>query len=262
MDDEIVGESFDVCGNNFGRIRKPLWPRPEPRMFSVLSWQDQTVPMAKKGALESKRDILFESGAMSVRPDAEMLRRIQDGDTEAIVAFYGSVRQWVNQTLALTLEKCCQTLSPFSTWAKLAASPKDFDAFLDKMLSGIQAAMKLLYSIPDHRPAENLERDRRLLEFKLEHPDWSYGQLALHYNRTSGEQMTDKAAERAYARQVARIKPLVERAIRVAERAAMAAELSPKELLPHLPTPEDVLDLLTASAVVETDQTDAVPRKR
>jgi hypothetical protein len=89
-----------------------------------------------QGTLESKYEKLLVLGVISVRPDAEQAKRIQQGDPEAIAMYFRNVETSVKTMLMLVLRKCRSTLEPSNSWKQLAKEPKRFDAALNRLLTG------------------------------------------------------------------------------------------------------------------------------
>jgi hypothetical protein len=197
-------------------------------------------------SLEKKFDKLLIFAAISTRCDEAMAERIQQGDAETIVQYYRACQVWIDTALVRVLTMCAGTLKPSEGWRDLAKKPKDFDKALDKLLRGAQAAMKLLHRIPDHRPSANEERDRTLFQLKSEHTEWSFGRLANHYNRLHpNDQIGVNHAERCYKQHSARLGLKVQRALKAGDVYLQAKSLSEQELKNELPSPENILAILT-----------------
>jgi hypothetical protein len=217
----------------------------ETDLINLHSWA--------KGALiewllERKLDELLILAAISTRCDEATAERIQQGDPETIVQYYRACQVWIDSALVRVLTMCAGTLKPSEQWLELAKKPKDFDKVLDKLLRAERAAMKLLHRIPDHRPSANLERDRTLFQLKSEHPEWSFGQLAIHYNRNRlhpNNQISDKQAERCCKQEVERLRLKVLDALKARNVHLQAKSLSEEELGKELPSPELALEILT-----------------
>jgi hypothetical protein len=206
----------------------------------------------QKGLLRKKREELEALAAISVRPAPETARLLREGDIEAVAAHYQRIRHWVDLTLGFTLRKCVEAIGNQETWAKLSGDPAKFDALLGQILKGTERCLKLIHRIPDYRPPEQAERDQRLEALREEFPDASWGQLAKKYNarfaKEEGNAINPKLAERALNRLVERRakqqREIVLRALNAAESSLHTASLTDEEVLPLLPTPEIVLQLL------------------
>ena len=197
-------------------------------------------------ALEKKFDKLLIFAAISIRCDEATAERIQQGDPETIVQYYRACQGWIDFALGRVLTMCAGTLKPSEKWRELAKKPKDFDIDLDKLLRGARAAMKLLHRIPDHRPSANELRVRTLFQLKSEHTEWSFGQLANHYNHLHPkDQISDKHAERCYKQHSKRLGLKVQRALKAGDVYLQAKSLSEEELRNELPSPEYILAILT-----------------
>jgi hypothetical protein len=206
--------------------------------------------MAQKGLLTKKREQLEIWGAISVRPLPEDAERIVAGDQEQGEIFYQAVQFYVADILAKTLAICMGRLAPSQVWEALAASPDKFDARLKLLSKGTERCMKLLYEIPDRRPTRNEERDMHLARLREAHPDLTYGQLAIKFNGEfagSGRKgVTPAVFERAVVRLQGRTALQIQRVLAAAAEYRKTHGLSDDEVLERLPTPEQVLDLLTS----------------
>jgi hypothetical protein len=206
--------------------------------------------MAQKGLLTKKREQLELWGAISVRPEPEVAEKILAGDEEQIRNYYQAVQLWVRNVLTMTLETCRNTLEPSDEWAGLAVTPGKFDASLKRLSKGAERCMKLLYDIPDHKPTKNEERDLLLDRLRSESPDLTYGQLAIKYNERLAkpgiEEVDAKVVERAVARFRSRQALRAQRVLAAAAKYRKTHGSSDQELLEQLPTPQDVLALLTS----------------
>jgi hypothetical protein len=208
----------------------------------------------QKGLLRKKREELELIAAISTQPDAELARLIEAGNMEVVAAHYKLIRDFADAMLLRTLEKCVGTLQRQETWGKLSDRPAEFNAFLAKMLKATERCLKLLHRIPDHRPTKEAERDQRLEALRKESPDDSWGQLANKYNtrfakKGEGNRITPNIAERAVIRLLGRRstqqREIILRALNAAESSLHTASLTKEEeILPLLPTPELILQLL------------------
>lgn len=198
------------------------------------------------GILERKLDELLVLGAISTRCDNVTAQAIRDGDPHAIVNYYRAVNRSVDILLTRVLEMCAETLKNIKSWQELAGRPDDFNKALDKVTRGASIALKLLYRIPDHRPSEHEKRDQEPHQLKSEHADWSFGQLANQYNRLHPDnQINANIAERSVKAHLERISRKIQRALNAAEVYRSASPLPMKEFYAELPTPQDILKILT-----------------
>jgi hypothetical protein len=196
--------------------------------------------------LERKLDKLLIFAAISTGCDEATAERIQQGDLETIVQYYRACQAWIDIALQLVFTKCAGMLQPSEGWRKLAKQPRNFNEALDKLFRAARAAMKLLHRISDHRPSANEERHRTLFQLKSERSEWSFGQLANHYNRDHpNDQISVNQAERCYKQEAERLRLKVQRALKAREVQLQAKSLSEEELRNELPPPEMILAILT-----------------
>lgn len=88
-------------------------------------------------------------------------------------------------------------------WRALSASSmKLYRAELDLLLSGYKGFLNVACGNKPHRPKDN-ERNLMIVEIKIRHPEYSFGQVARLYVRLTGKPMTAKMAERIHARTLA-----------------------------------------------------------
>jgi hypothetical protein len=134
------------------------------------------------GILERKFEKLLVLGAISTGCNDATAKAIQDRDPHAIAAYYRALNQSIDFLLTRVIQMCAETLKNPDNWRDLANKPADFNKALDKVTRGASIALKLLHRIPDHRPSEHEKRDQELYRLKMEHAEWSFGQLANQYN--------------------------------------------------------------------------------
>jgi len=209
--------------------------------------------MPQKGVLQKKREQLEALGAISARPDPELARLITEGDSQAIRAHYQVIQHWVSQILAMTLRKCVQTLEHQETWAKMSGRPAEFNVLLDKTLKGIERCLKLIHQIPDHRPITEAPRDQTIDELRQEFPEATWGEIAIKYNARFAKEASDQIDAKIAHQAVTRLRnrgfkyqqEIVSRSMNAAESSLKTADLSDEEVLPRLPRPQDILELLS-----------------
>jgi hypothetical protein len=166
------------------------------------------------GLLEKKFDKLLVLAARFTSCDPATADNIQISDVKAIGVYSRVWEAWIDDVLKAVLRVCANRLAN-ETWRDLAKRPADFNKALDKLMRGTTTAMKLLYRIPDHRPSANLERDRTLFQLKSEHPKWSFGQLANHYNRLHpNNKISVNHAERCCKQETERLRRKMLRALK------------------------------------------------
>jgi nucleotidyltransferase/DNA polymerase involved in DNA repair len=210
--------------------------------------------MPQKGILRNKREELEALGAISARPDPELVRLIEAGDSQAIRAHYQVIQHWVDQILRLRLGKCIQNIGRHDIWAQLSDRPAEFNAHLDKTLKCIERCLKLIHQIPDHRPTTEALRDQRLEELQQEFPEASWGEIAIKYNARFAKEASDRIDAKIAHQAVTRLKnrrakyqqDIVSQSIKAAESSLKTASLTDEEVLPRLPTPQDILELLVS----------------
>ena len=210
--------------------------------------------MPQKGLLRKKREELEALGAISARPDPELVRLIEAGDDQAIRAHYQVIQHWVNQILSRTLRKCVQTLERQETWAKISDRPSEFNAHLDKTLKCIERCLKLIHQIPDHRPTTEALRDQRLDELQQEFPEATWGEIVIKYKARFAKEASDQIDAKIARQAVTRLRnrrskyqqEIVSRSANAAESSQKTASLTDEEVLPRLPAPQDILELLVS----------------
>jgi hypothetical protein len=209
------------------------------------------MPKPKAGELSRMRQqletwalISLVSGHRTMEEDS-LAEQIQDRDTEALLALIQAVDLWIGETLYRFVQWCCSRLIDQQGWVNLAHDPKQFNPRLDLYLIGIKTAMRLLYDVPDHRPITPNDVAKRVALLRKDHPSASWGQLSIKYRQKFNEQITPKAAERAYKRFVGRTHRFITDVLRIEEEYRKQSGLPEAELSEKLPTPEDLFDILT-----------------
>jgi hypothetical protein len=199
------------------------------------------------GVLEQKREKLLVLGAISTRCDEATAQAIRNGEIQALNDYHRMVNAWVEAVLTAVLTRCAEELKASERWQKLATRPDEFTKALDRTAKGATTALKLLHGIPDHRPSVNEKRDQELYCLKTEHAEWSFGQLALQYSQVHrNDPISDKQAERSYKQELERARHKWERILDSARIFGESSALPPKDIYPQLPTPDVILDILTA----------------
>jgi hypothetical protein len=159
---------------------------------------------------------------------------------------YQAITVWVDFDLTRVIHICAERLTSQDEWGKLASDRDRFTETLDRTLKAVSIALKLLHRFTDHRPSEHESRDQELFRLKTDNPAWSFGKLQMQYNRLHPEdQISDKQAERSYKQELERVQRKLVRAQAAATTYLEVSSLSEEELFQKLPTPEDVLAILT-----------------
>jgi hypothetical protein len=198
-----------------------------------------------KGTLEKKREAMLLCAARSVGLDKETLEKLQQGDVDVVAKVFYAIQLQAKVLLKLTLQKCCHMLSEWDGWGGIANTPRDFERQVSLYTRGASVCLKLMHDVPDHRPSKMLQRDIRLFQMKSANSSVTYEQMAIAYKNRYGEPITRQIIERAYKRQTLRAKKLIDMALLACVETSTVAALPPEERVKVLPTPEDVLRLLT-----------------
>ena len=203
-------------------------------------------PALVGGILERKSEKLLALGAISTSCDEATYEAIKAGDEKAIMEHYQAITVWVDFALTRVIHICAERLTSQNEWGKLANDRDRFTEALDRTLRAVSIALKLLHSFTDHRPSEHESRDQELFRLKTDNLAWSFGKLQMQYNLLYPEdQISDKQAERSYKQELERVQRKLVRAHAAAKTYLEASSLSEEELFQKLPTPEDVLAILT-----------------
>jgi len=198
------------------------------------------------GILERKFEKLLVLGTISTGCDSVTRQAIKDGDEQVTMECCRAATLWVDLALTRVVQICAERLTSQEEWRNLAGNREHFTETLDRTVKAASTALKLLYRFSDHRPSEHEKRDQELYRIKEENTGWSFGHLRLHYNHLHPEdQLSDQQAERSYKQEFERVRRQMTRA-HDAAKIYLEASASPlQERLNKLPTPEDVLDILT-----------------
>lgn len=203
------------------------------------------MPKSKAADLSRKRERLEALAVISIHFDEETKTAVLNGDAKAAILLVTAVDAWIQFSLRRIIVKCCDTLCDSGAWPRLAENIKKFNSELNLYLTGLKTSLRLLYNMPDHRPASRLTKGARIAALKDKHPKHSFGKLALRYLHDHGEQITAGDAERSLSRYRLKQQKHAKRQLELAEQFRVASGLSEAELSEKLPTPEYVLEILT-----------------
>jgi len=106
----------------------------------------------------------------------------------------------VRKGVRTKIRSLASRLADVDQWQTLAEKdPDQFRAELDEFLAMCKKTLNIACGIESHRPKNEMQNSL-VVRIKQSRPTWSYGQVALEYNRQTGENLTAKQAERIYKR--------------------------------------------------------------
>jgi hypothetical protein len=201
--------------------------------------------MPKTGALSIKREQLERLAVMSIQVQGDVKEAALNHNVEAAITLVEAVDIYIDNTLSRFIQWSYSRLSDAAKWTELAERPADFNSEMDRYLTGLKTAMRLLYNVPDHRPTDTANTPVRVAHLKKEHPNAFWGQLKVRFKQKYNQGISDGAIERAYNRFVERVQKDMTRWGRLLREFSTQSALSDTQRLQELPTHEVVLDILT-----------------